>query len=117
MSLHIIRGDQVVIQTGKDRGKRGTVIRVLPAENRAVVEGLNLVKKHLKPTPKHPHGGIVELAAPIHASNLLPICTECDKPTRVGMQRTATGAIRMCKRCGQALNAKQAATATTNKKK
>ncbi|MBI4032190.1 50S ribosomal protein L24 [Candidatus Berkelbacteria bacterium] len=114
--MHIVRGDQVMVQTGKDRGKRGTVVRVLPKEHRAVVEGLNLVKKHLKPTPKHPHGGIVELAAPIHASNLLPICAECGKPTRVGIKRTDAGAIRMCRRCGQALNATQRTEKSSKKK-
>lgn len=115
--MRIVRGDQVFVQTGKDRGKRGTVVRVLPDENRAVVEGLNLVKKHLKPTPKHPHGGIIELAASLHASNLLPVCAECGKPTRVGVKRTETGSIRVCKRCGQALNAKQASHTGTNAKK
>lgn len=103
--MRIVRGDQVVIQAGKDRGKRGTVIRVLPRESRAVVEGANIVKKHLKPTPKNPSGGIVEIAAPIHLSNLMPVCSECNKPTRIGTQRTESGTIRVCKQCGQALKA------------
>lgn len=101
MKLH--SNDQVVIRTGKDRGKKGKILKVFPKTNRLVVEGVNIVKKHAKPTPKRPHGGIISMEAPIHASNATLICPSCSKPTKVGKQVTKTGTVRICRACQAAL--------------
>ncbi len=83
--MHIRKGDQVEVISGKDRGRRGRVLRVFRANERAIVEGVNMVKKHTKANPtKGTQAGIVEQEAAIHISNLLPIDKDSDKPTRVG---------------------------------
>ncbi|MBI4185551.1 50S ribosomal protein L24 [Candidatus Berkelbacteria bacterium] len=105
--MHVLVNDQVRIMTGKDRGKRGRVLRVLPKQQRVVVEGINQIKKHAKATAKQPHGGILTLEAPIAASNVSVICPECGQPTRVKRTATATEHIRVCRRCGAALSPKK----------
>jgi large subunit ribosomal protein L24 len=90
-AMTIKKGDQVQIIAGKDRGKRGTVERVLPKEQKVVVAGLNIVKRHLKPSKSQPRGGIIEKPAPIHRSNVMPVCPETSKPTRVRHITTDAG--------------------------
>jgi large subunit ribosomal protein L24 len=101
--MKIRRNDTILVITGKDRGKRGTVIRVLPKENRVVIEGLNIAKRHSKPTAKQPHGGIVEFAAPMATSNVMLVCGACNKPTRSASKVTADGKVRICTHCQAAL--------------
>lgn len=101
--MKLTRNDQVLIRTGKDRGKRGPIVRVLPKSNRIVVEGVNLIKKHTKPSSKHPQGGIITMEAPIAASNVMIVCTECSKATKVGTKLTKDGPIRICRACGAAI--------------
>ena len=101
MSLR--QNDTVLVRRGKDRGKTGKIIRVLPTEHRVVVAGMNLVKKHAKPTPKAPHGGIISFESPLASANVVLICPTCSKPTRTGRQVTKTGSVRICKRCGAAI--------------
>ncbi len=101
--MTIRRNDTVLVITGKDRGKRGTVIRVLPKKNRVVVEGVNMAKRHAKPSLKQPQGGIVSFAAPLAASNVLVVCSSCSKPTRIAMKVTADGKVRICRHCQAAL--------------
>lgn len=84
MKLHIKKGDLVQVLSGDDKGKRGKVLQVFPKKQRALVEGVNFIKKHTKPTNEHPNGGIIEQEAPIHISNLNVIDPETDKPTRIG---------------------------------
>jgi large subunit ribosomal protein L24 len=84
MKIH--RGDTVLIIAGKERGKTGTVEAVFPRLHRAVVTGLNMYKKHLKPSSKHPSGGISEFARPLHISNLMILEAETKKPSRVGYE-------------------------------
>ncbi len=100
--LHIKRDDQVKVIAGKDRGKTGKVRRVFPAENRAIVENVNFIKRHTRPNPqRNVKGGIVEREAPIHLSNLMVICRECGEPTRVGFSILSDGKkVRVCKSCG-----------------
>jgi len=71
--VHVRKDEVVVVITGKDKGKQGKVLRVLPKANRVVVEGVNMVKKHTKPSAKNPNGGIIEMEAPIHASNVMSL--------------------------------------------
>jgi large subunit ribosomal protein L24 len=81
--MKIKKGDQVVVLAGKDRGKRGRVLRVVKGGEKAVVEKLNIVKRHTKPTEKQPRGGIVEKEAPIHLSNLMLVSPKVNRPVRV----------------------------------
>ncbi|MEK7184337.1 MAG: 50S ribosomal protein L24 [Patescibacteria group bacterium] len=99
----IRRNDTVLVITGKDRGKRGTVVRVLPKEHRIVIDGINMAKRHTKPSVKQPQGGIVDFPAPLSVSNVMIICAACNKPTRIAMKLTADGKVRTCKHCKAAL--------------
>ena len=97
----IRKNDQVVVTTGKDSGKRGRVLKVLPAKNRLIVEGVNIIKRHTRPNPqRNIKGGIVEREASLHASNVQLVCPECGKMTRVGRRVLADGRkVRICRKC------------------
>ena len=99
--LKIKKGDKVMVIAGKDRGKSGKILRVFPSRERVLVEGVNIVKRHTRPTQKNPQGGIIEREAPIHISNVMLICPRCNKPARVGKRVTEEGKFRVCKRCGE----------------
>ncbi len=102
MAAKIKRKDKVLVIAGEDRGAQGEVLRVLPKENRVVVAGVNIVKKHQRPRPtgRSQVGGIIEFEAPIHISNVMLICPKCNQPTRVGFVVEAGGRkLRQCKRC------------------
>jgi large subunit ribosomal protein L24 len=102
----IRKNDNVLVLAGKSKGRKGRVLRVFPVEGRAIVEGVNFVRKHTKANPqKNIKGGILEREAPVDLSNLMPICTECGKPTRVGRKLLDDGKkIRICRRCGGSLD-------------
>lgn len=103
--LSVRRGDRVVVIAGKDKGKKGKVVSAEPAKARVKVEGVNIVKKHAKPTQKVPQGGIREMESPLYASKVMVICPACNKPTRVGKKSTTTGdRVRSCKKCGESLD-------------
>lgn len=91
MGLGIRRGDKVTILAGKDRGKTGKVIEVYPAKNRALVEGINMMKKHLRKSAQHPQGAIVDREVPIHISNLSLLDPTSSKPTRIKLQVAGDG--------------------------
>jgi large subunit ribosomal protein L24 len=95
------RNDNVVVMTGKDRGKSGRVLRVVADKNRLVVEGVNIVKRHTKPNPqRNIKGGIVEREAAVHVSNVQLVCPECGKPTRIGKRILEDGRkVRICRKC------------------
>lgn len=97
----IRRNDNVIVITGKDRGKRGRVLKMLPARNRVVVEGVNFVKRHTRPNPsRNIKGGVVEREGTLHASNLQLVCPECAAPTRIGWQLLGDGRkVRICRKC------------------
>ena len=100
--LTIRKGDTVVVIAGRERGKRGKVLRVLPARERVVVEHVNMIKRHQRPTQKLRQGGIIEREGPLHLSNVMLVCSKCDKPTRVGVRVLADGRrARVCRRCGE----------------
>lgn len=102
--MHVRKGDTVLVLAGKDKGKEGKIIRSIPKENRVVVEKVNLVKRHQKPSMKNPSGGIVTMEAPIHVSNVQPVCSACKKRTRVKRKRLENGKrIRVCGHCGAAI--------------
>ena len=97
----IRKNDNVIVITGRDRGKRGRVLRVLPHKGRVVVEGVNFIKKHTKANPqKNIKGGIVEREAALNASNVQIVCPECGKQTRIGSRRLDDGRrVRFCRKC------------------
>ena len=97
----IRKNDEVVVLSGKDRGKKGKVLRVIPSKGTAVVERVNLLKKHTRKNPqKNQQGGILEREAPISLGKLQVVCPSCDKPTRIGSKTTADGErSRVCKNC------------------
>ncbi|MBN2366785.1 MAG: 50S ribosomal protein L24 [Calditrichaeota bacterium] len=100
----IVKSDNVVVLAGKYRGRRGKVLKVFPNENRAVVEGINMIKKHSRPTRDLPQGGIIEKEAPVHISNLKVICPKCNRPTRIGIRILEDKSkVRYCKHddCGE----------------
>ncbi len=99
--LNIKKGDTVLIISGKDRGKKGKVITSLPPENRVVVEGRNIIKKHVRPKKQGEKGQIVEVPAPLHVSNVKLICPKCKQPTRVGHKLAGDNKYRVCKKCNQ----------------
>ncbi|MCS7283451.1 MAG: 50S ribosomal protein L24 [Anaerolineae bacterium] len=105
MGVRVKKGDTVEVIAGDDRGQRGQVLRVLPKENRVVVSGVNLVKKHQRPVRAgrgQIQPGIIQFEAPIHISNVMPVCPHCKEPTRVGFNRSEDGRkVRICKRCNQ----------------
>ena len=102
---HVRRGDTVGVIAGKERGKRGKVLRVITDKGRVLVEKINMVKKHQKPTQKLRQGGIIEREGSIHLSNVLLVCTRCDRPVRTGMKILADGRKqRVCRRCGESID-------------
>ena len=105
MALERVRkDDMVMVIAGRERGKTGKVLRLLPEANRVVVERINLVKRHTKPRGTQT-GGILEKEAPLHLSNVQPVCGRCDKPARVGTKRLQDGtAVRVCRRCGEQMD-------------
>ena len=97
----IRKNDSVIVITGRDRGTRGRVLRVLPEKRRVIVEGVNFIKRHTRPNPqKNIKGGIVEREAPLSASNVQLVCPECSNPTRVGRKLLDDGRrVRFCRKC------------------
>ncbi len=101
LATPIRKNDTVVVTVGKDSGKRGRVLRILPEGNRLIVEGVNIIKRHTKPNPqKNIKGGIVEREASLHASNVQLVCPECNKMTRLGKKVLTDGRkVRVCRKC------------------
>ncbi len=103
--VHVRRGDTVAVIAGRERGKRGKVLRVLPIGGRVLVEKINMIKKHQRPTQKLRQGGIIERESPLALSNVLVVCNRCDKPSRSGIKTLADGRkVRVCKRCGESID-------------
>ncbi len=103
--LKIRKGDRVAVLAGRDKGKTGEVLKVFPAENRALVRGVNIVKRHTRPSPQTGEGGIVDKEAPIHISNLAHLDPKDNKPTRVGTAFLEDGRkVRVAKRSGEVLD-------------
>ena len=100
--LHIRKDDTVIVLSGEDKGKTGKVLKVLVEKQRAIVEGVNIVKKSTKPSAKHPQGGFVEQEAPIHISNLSLIDPKSGKPTRIAIKVNEDGKkVRVAKKSGE----------------
>lgn len=104
--VRIRKNDEVLVVTGKDRGVKGKVLKIFPAKGTAIVERINMVKKHTRANPqKQIQGGILEREAPIGLAKLKVVCPECGKPTRIGKKRLEDGSgARVCRRCGATFN-------------
>jgi large subunit ribosomal protein L24 len=104
-TFHIKKNDTVTVIAGKDKGKSGKVLRVIPKKDRAIVEKVNMIKRHMKPSAQARQGGILEKEAPIHISNLMLICTKCTDPTRVGYRLLDDDRkVRFCKKCNELID-------------
>jgi large subunit ribosomal protein L24 len=104
MALKIRKDDQIMVVTGKEKGKTGKVLRVDPEKGKVYVEKLNMVKRHQKPSAKFKHGGIIEKEAPMHASNVMLLCGKCKGPVRTGKKLDGDRRVRFCKKCGEVLD-------------
>jgi len=103
----IVKGDRVIVLSGEDRGKEGVVLKIDRPKNRAIVEGVNFVKRHQRPTQKNPQGGIVEKEAPVNLSKLMVICGRCNegvKTKTISLQDG--GSARACKKCGEIITSR-----------
>ena len=101
----IKKNDKVTVQTGKEKGKIGTVLKVDAEKGQAIVEKLNMVKRHTRPGRQTAQGGIVEKESPLHLSNLMLVCNKCAEPTRIGRRILEDGSkVRICKKCGELID-------------
>lgn len=103
--LHVKKEDTVMVISGKDKGKKGRVIAAFPRENKVLVEGVNMVKKHTKPSQANPQGGIVNQEAPIHSSNVMLVDPKTGEPTRIGYKVLENGKkVRVAKKSGKVID-------------
>ena len=103
--MHIKKGDTITVISGKEKGKKGKVLYVSPRSNRAIVEALNMITRHERPSQRSPQGGMIQKEAPINASNLMLICNKCNKPTRTGKRILEDGSkVRVCKKCSEIID-------------
>lgn len=102
---HIKKNDTVMVIAGKEKGKSGKVMRIIPKKDRAIVEKLNMVKRHMRPGPQSRQGGILEREGSIHISNLMLLCSKCTDPTRVGYKILEDNRkVRYCKKCKEVID-------------
>ena len=102
-TLHVRKGDEVMVISGKDKGKKGKVLEVSPKEGKIIVEDRNIVTKHVKPKKAGQLGGIVKAEGALYACKVMPVCPKCDKATRVGHEIKKDKKVRICKKCGAEL--------------
>lgn len=109
--MHVKTGDEVLVISGKNKGQRGKIKRSMPRENRVIVEGLNIIKRHMRPRGPGRPGGIIEMEAPIHASNVMLICPNCGRASRTGKRfleeldhKGRSRKVRYCKACDSILD-------------
>ena len=109
-NLHVKTGDNVMIISGKDKGHTGKVLQVSPSENKVIVEGQNMVTKHVKPRRQGEQGGIVKAEGAMYASKVMPICPKCGKAVRVGHVEKDGKMVRVCKKCAERLRCSSLST-------
>ncbi|MFS0820967.1 50S ribosomal protein L24 [Bacillus timonensis] len=102
--MHVKKGDKVQVISGKDKGKQGVILESFPKKDRVIVEGVNIVKKHSKPSQANPQGGIISQEAPIHVSNVMPLDPKSGTPTRVGYTEVNGKKVRVAKKSGEVLD-------------
>lgn len=103
--MHVKKDDQVLVLSGKDKGKKGRVLVAMPRDSKVIVEGVNMIKRHTRPSPRNQKGGIIEREAAIYSAKVMLICRNCHKPSRTGSKVLADGShVRFCKKCGEVLD-------------
>ncbi len=103
--MKIRKDDTVIIIAGKDKGKKGKVRRAFPKEDRVIIEGLNMIKRHSRTRGAARQAGIIELEAPVHISNVMLLCNKCGKPARIGFRFLDDGSkVRVCRACGEVID-------------
>ena len=103
--FHVKKNDLVMVIAGRDKGKSGKILSVLSKKNRVIVEKVNFIKRHTRPSAKQRQGGIIEREGPINISNVMLICTKCNKPSRIGKKYLEDNKkVRVCKKCGEILS-------------
>ncbi|MBI1871388.1 MAG: 50S ribosomal protein L24 [Chlamydiae bacterium] len=104
IKTYLKKSDTVYALAGKDRGKKGKILQVLHEKNRAIVEGLHFIKRHMRPTQANPQGGMVQKEASVHISNLALFCSHCDRPVKVGFKISENfEKQRVCRKCGEGI--------------
>ena len=103
VKLHVKKGDTVVVLSGRDVGKQGKIISASPKSGKVIVEGINKVKRHSKPSLKVPQGGIISKEMPLHVCKVQLVCPACNKPTRTGHKVVNGKNSRYCKKCGEVI--------------
>lgn len=102
--MKVVKNDNVLVISGNDKGKKGKVLKVFPKTDRIIVEGVNFIHRHTRPTQKNPQGGIIEKEAPINASNVMVVCPKCDTPSRMGNKVLKDKKkVRVCRNCMEML--------------
>ena len=101
LKMHVRKGDTVVVLAGKDKGKQGKVLQALPKKSKVVIEGVNKVKRHTKPSQSNPQGGIIVKEAPMNVAKVMLVCPACDKATRIAKKEVNGKFVRACKKCGE----------------
>jgi len=104
VKMHVKKGDTVVVLSGKDRGKQGKIVEALPKKAKVIIEGINKVKRHTKPSQSNPQGGIIVKEAAMSSSKVMLVCPACKKPTRIKKTAVAGGFARTCKKCGEVID-------------
>jgi large subunit ribosomal protein L24 len=105
--MRLKKNDKVMVIAGKEKGKVGKILKLIPEKDRVIVEKVNYIKRHTRPGGKYSKGGILEKEAPLHVSNVMLICGKCTDPVRVGYRRQEDGSkVRVCKKCGEILDNK-----------
>ena len=104
IKLHVKKGDTVVVLSGKDKGKQGKIIKAMPKKGQVVVEDVNKVKRHTKPSMQAPQGGILDKEMPLNVCKVMLICPACNKPTRIGHKEVNGKNARVCKKCGEVVD-------------
>lgn len=105
IKLHVRKGDKVVVLSGKEKGKEGKIIEAQPKKGRVVIEGVNKVKRHAKPSQKNPQGGIITKEAAMSSSKVMLVCPACNKPTRIQKTLQKDGSYaRCCKKCNEVVD-------------
>jgi len=105
LKMRIKQNDRVMVIAGNDKGKTGKVLKVFPAKQRAIVEGVRFIKRHTKPTQTNQQGGIIEKEAPINMTNLMVYCDKCSRGVKIGSKLLDDGSrVRVCKKCGEMIS-------------
>ncbi|MDD5089640.1 MAG: 50S ribosomal protein L24 [Candidatus Wallbacteria bacterium] len=102
--MKIRKDDMVMVQSGKDKGKVGKILKVIPETRKVIVSGINMIKRHQKPSKKHQHGGIIEMEGPIRVDRVMLVCPKCNLPTRTGHTLLSESKVRTCRKCEEIID-------------